>query len=56
MGDTKTTPQRTITITELVVKNTLTNGSITEVTGPDMNFSCFDINPSNLAFLPGLKM
>lgn len=48
MGDTKTTPQRTITITELVVKNTLTNGSITEVTGPDMNFSCFDINPSNL--------
>lgn len=48
IGDTESTPQRTVTITDLVIKNTLTNGSKTEVTGMDMNFSCFDIIPSNL--------
>lgn len=48
MGNTQTTPQRTITVTGLVLKNTLINGSVTEVTGANMSFSCFDINPSNL--------
>lgn len=48
VGDTKSTPQRTITLTELVVRNQLSNGSITEVKGTDMNFTSFDITPSNL--------
>lgn len=48
LGDTETTPQRTITLTDLVIKNTLSNGSVTELTGTDMSFTCFDITPSNL--------
>ena len=46
-GNTQTTPQRTIIVTNLLVRNELKNGSVTEVKGSDMNFSCFDITPSN---------
>ena len=46
-GTTETTPQRTITLKNIIIRNTLTNGSVTEVAGSTMDFSCFDINPSN---------
>ncbi len=46
-GNTQTTPQRTIIITDLLVSNKLKSGSLVETKGDGMNFSCFDINPSN---------
>lgn len=48
LGNTETAPQRTIIISNLTIRNELKNGSVTEVKGSDMNFSCFDVNPSNL--------
>lgn len=46
-GDTQSTPQRTIILTDLLISNQLRNGSVVETKGDGMNFSCFDIQPSN---------
>lgn len=47
LGTTDATPQRTLIITDLKVKNELKNGRVTELKGSDLNFNCFDVTPSN---------
>ena len=47
LGTTETPPQRSLTITGLMVKNQLKSGVTTLIKGSDMNFSCFELEPSN---------
>lgn len=47
LGTTEATPQRTLIITGLTIKNELKNGKTTELKGSDLNFNCFDVTPSN---------
>lgn len=47
IGNTQSTPQRTLTITNLLIVNELKNGQKTSKQSADLGFTCFDVVPSN---------